>query len=151
VHYDASPAFLHQVYGVKRVALWPPSARAHLYPSDKFNYLAELSKVDARPWLQADPAADGGVDARARGAARFPRFAALPNVTIDLQPGETLAVPPGWWHATLTLSPSISVAVRAQSACQRRADWFDDVLLALHGWGLYKRGWCVCHPHEPVG
>ncbi|KAG8464447.1 hypothetical protein KFE25_003510 [Diacronema lutheri] len=147
IHYDASPAFLHQVHGVKRVVLWPPSARARLAPSAKYNYGAELSEIDPRAFLVGHPLADEPSDAaaRARVEAEWPRFGALPNVTVDLQPGETLAVPPGWWHATLTMSPSISVAVRVQSACQKRAEWFDDLLLALHNAGLYKRGQCVCH------
>lgn len=144
IHYDASPAFLHQVFGVKRVVLWPPSARAALYPSAKYNYGAELSQIDARPFLGGPPLASDAA-ARARVEARFPAFLALPNATVDLHPGDTLAVPPGWWHATLTLSPSISVAVRVQSACQKRAEWLDDAFLALHDAGLYKRGNCVCH------
>lgn len=144
IHYDASPAFLHQIFGVKRVALWPPSARAALAPSSKYNYGAELSQIDARPFLGGEPLPTDAT-ARARIAMQWPSFAVLPNATVDLHPGETLAVPPGWWHATLTLSPSISVAVRVQSACQKRAEWLDDIFLAMHNAGLYKRGHCVCH------
>ncbi|KAJ1640280.1 hypothetical protein T492DRAFT_931180 [Pavlovales sp. CCMP2436] len=144
VHYDASPAFLHQVYGKKRVVLWPPSARLELAPSTKYNYGAELSSMDARPFLGGPPLPNDSA-ARARMLSTHPGFATLPNATVDLFPGDTLAVPPGWWHATITLTVSISVAVRVQSKCQKRAEWLDDTLLFLHNAGLYKRHNCVCH------
>jgi len=130
IHWDAVNAILHQLHGTKRVTLWPPSARANLYPSGKYNHGAELSLVDAsQPNL-----------------TRFPHFAAARSISTMLPAGSALFLPAGWWHAVESLDTSISLALRSQSRCELRAAWADDVLRCLHHRGLYKRGDCTCHP-----
>ena len=130
IHWDSVDALLHQIHGMKRVMLWPPSARSFLYPSAKYNHGAELSDVDASyPNL-----------------TRFPRFAQARTISTLLDAGSALYIPAGWWHAVESLDTTISLALRSQSKCERRAAWADDALLWLHRRGLYKPGDCVCHP-----
>ncbi len=130
IHWDSVNAVLHQLHGTKRVTLWPPSARSSLYPSAKYNHGAELSDVDAtQPNL-----------------TRFPRFAHARSMSTLLDAGSALFIPAGWWHAVESLDTSVSLALRSQSLCERRAAWADDMLRWLHHHGLYKRGDCVCHP-----
>jgi hypothetical protein len=129
IHWDSVDAILHQLHGTKRLTLWPPSARADLYPSGKYNHGAELSLVDA-----AVP-----------NHTRFPRYRHAKSLEVTLSAGSALYLPAGWWHAVTSLDTTISLAIRSQSACERRAALVDDVLQWLHNRGWYKRGNCVCH------
>ena len=137
IHWDSIDALLHQVVGSKRITLWPPSARRDLYVSSKYNHGAELSDVDA-----ALP-----------NLTRFPRFANARSLSVTLSAGSALYLPAGWWHAVTSLDATISIALRSQGSCERRAALVDDVLLWMHNLGLYKRGNCVCHraQHTAVG
>ena len=132
IHYDATDALLHQLYGTKRVTLWPPGERANLYPSSKFNHGAELSLVDFA----------------APNATRHPSFGRALSISTLLTVGSALYIPAGWWHAVASLETSISLALRAHSRCQALAGVVDDVLLWLHNRGLYRHGNCVCHQAE---
>ena len=129
IHWDSVDAILHQLKGTKRITLWPPGARPDLYPSTKYNHGAELSQVDA-----ASP-----------NLTRFPRFAHADSLTVLLPAGSALYLPAGWWHAVTSLDTTISLALRSQSGCQRRAAAVDDLLQWLHNKGWYRRGDCVCH------
>ena len=129
IHWDSVDAILHQLHGTKRLTLWPPSARPDLYPSPKYNHGAELSLVDAA----------------APNHTRFPRYAHAKSLEVTLPAGSALYLPAGWWHAVTSLDTTISLALRSQSACERRAAVVDDVLQWLHNRGWYKRGNCVCH------
>ena len=129
IHWDSVDALLHQIHGTKTLTLWPPSSRDDLYVSSKYNHGAELSLVDAT----------------APNLTRFPRFAHAPALTVELRAGSALYLPAGWWHAVTSRDTTISLALRAQGACERRAALFDDVLQWLHVHGLYRVGNCVCH------
>ena len=129
IHWDSVDAILHQLHGTKRLTLWPPAARPDLYPSQKYNHGAELSSVDAA----------------APNLTAFPRFAHAKSLEVTLPAGSALYLPAGWWHAVTSLDTTISLALRSQSACERRAALADDVLQWLHNRGLYRRGNCVCH------
>lgn len=134
IHWDSIDAILHQLHGTKRVTLWPPGAREDLYPSSKYNHGAELSRVDAA----------------APNYTNFPRFASAKPVSALLPAGSALFLPAGWWHAVTSLDTTISVALRSQSGCQRRAALADDFLQWLHNRGWYKRNNCVCHRAQEV-
>ena len=91
--------------GTKRLTLWPPSARENLYVASKYNHGAELSEVDAA----------------APNLTRHPRFARARSLSVLLSPGSALYLPAGWWHAVTSLDATISLALRAQGRCERRA------------------------------
>ena len=133
IHWDSVDAILHQVLGTKTLTLWPPSARSDLYVASKYNHGAELSLVDAA----------------APNLTRFPRFAHAPSLRVLLPAGSALYLPAGWWHAVTSLDATISVALRSQGACERRAALVDDAMQWLHNAGLYKVGDCVCHRAPP--
>ena len=130
IHWDSVDGLLHQLHGAKRVRLWPPSARESLYPSSRYNHGAELSLVDA-----SSP-----------NLTLFPRFGELKPISIVLSAGSALFVPSGWWHAVDSLDATISLSLRSQGTCEARAALVDDALLWLHRHGLYREGYCVCHP-----
>jgi hypothetical protein len=84
---------LAQVYGRKRVLLFHPIQGRRLGWKGPFSKNPNFSpmdpfKPDQRYWR------------RYRRAVGF---------SVDLSPGDALYIPYGWWHATETLSPSISL------------------------------------------
>lgn len=100
LHYDTWHIYtlLSQIYGVKRYLLFAPDQAAFLYPR------GNQSQVDPdNPDLQ-----------------KFPLFARATPVSCDLQPGEILFVPPGWWHTTRILTPSITVSASRVNASNWR-------------------------------
>ena len=124
IHWDSINAILHQIHGTKTITLWPPNARSQLYVSSKYNHGAELSEVDA-----AKP-----------NHTKYPLFASAKSLTATLKAGSALFLPAGWWHAVTSLDATISIALRSQGSCERKAALADDLLLWLHQMGLYKRG-----------
>ena len=94
LHYDRSHNFLGQVYGRKRIILFPPSCSRYLYAaSDK--RLPHVSRLNV---FTPDVAA-------------FPEFARAQRHGVDftISPGDLLYIPQGWWHAVESLDVSISV------------------------------------------
>ena len=94
LHYDTRNNFLTQMHGRKAVTLFPSSEHARMYPLP-FSGTHLLSPVDPE-----------AVD-----AARFPRFPSELALRVELLPGQTLFIPPFWWHHVRSLDFSISVNV----------------------------------------
>jgi len=94
LHYDTRNNFLTQMHGRKAVTLFPSSEHARLYPLP-FSGTHLLSPVDPE-----------AVD-----AARFPDFPSELATRVELIPGDTLFIPPFWWHHVRSLDFSISVNV----------------------------------------
>ena len=94
LHYDHADNFLVQVKGVKRVTLFAPDQTEHLYPAlDTF--MPHMSRVNTfNPDLE-----------------KFPEYEQAHRVRLeaDIGPGDTLFMPPGWWHAVETIETSLSV------------------------------------------
>merc|ERR1712070_520666 len=84
--------------GRKRVTMWPPSLRRALSVSDRYDTSATISAVDV-----FDPLVDD----------KFPRFAAVRhlNFTVDLEVGDVLHIPAGWWHIAENLETCLSVTL----------------------------------------
>lgn len=95
LHFDGAGthAFLMQIYGRKKVIIYPPDQHPYLYPSPKKQNLSMIDNVE-KPDL-----------------GRFPLFAKAVSITFVLEPGEMLFVPSHWWHTTHMLTPSISVSI----------------------------------------
>jgi hypothetical protein len=86
LHHDTDNAMFAQVYGRKRLRLAPPESLALLDRSDGL-------------YCRWDPRTDEDL-----------RDAPEPLVEIELQAGEALFIPAGWWHQVDALTPSISVS-----------------------------------------
>jgi hypothetical protein len=90
--------FLSQIYGVKRYTLFAPDQTPFLHAK------GNQSKIDLdKPDLE-----------------QFPLFAKATPIVAQLEPGEILFVPTGWWHTTKILSPSITVSASRVSASNFR-------------------------------
>ena len=90
-HHDLTNNLIAQVVGRKTVKLLPASDVGKLY-----NHRHVFSEI---PGLE-DPALD---------LTRHPRAAELRIYDIDLEPGEILFVPSGWWHQVRSLDFSVTV------------------------------------------
>lgn len=90
LHFDPYNVLFVQAVGSKRFLLFPPQDIPDAYLENDF-----FSVVDAEsPDLQ-----------------RFPKFAHLAPLVVDLGPGETLLIPVGWLHQVRSTSISMSVSL----------------------------------------
>ncbi len=92
-HYDLNANIACVVAGRRRVYLFPPDQLPNLYPGpfDRTIGGVPVSMVDIlKPDLE-----------------RHPRFAEAQKVmeTVELDPGDALYIPYGWWHEIHALSP----------------------------------------------
>ncbi|HEX3134781.1 MAG TPA: cupin-like domain-containing protein [Planctomycetota bacterium] len=131
LHYDHLHlhAFSVQIQGTKRFFLYPPEQTQFLYATKNFAGINDVVNPDLQ---------------------RFPLFAQAKPIVYDLQAGEVLFVPSGWWHDTRLLTDSVSVSINTACAsnwAKVRADVCRDVrpklrFLAwclLTGIGLLRR------------
>ena len=86
------PSPSRQVIGYKYLRLYAPAATPCLYPRE--GAMSNTSSVDV-----AEP-----------DAAAHPSFARAPFLECTLGPGDTLYIPPRWWHYAAALTPSWSVS-----------------------------------------
>jgi Cupin-like domain len=90
LHFDGADNLFAQMYGRKRALLFSPSSASKLYP---FPDNPSKSQVDPeRPDLE-----------------RHPRFTLTTCLTYELEPGDLLYIPRGWWHYLAADDVSISV------------------------------------------
>ncbi len=89
LHHDACDIFLGQVQGRKRITMIPREQKPLLY-----NHIGVFSQVDVeKPDL-----------------VRFPLYEQATKYTFDLNPGEAIYIPGGWWHHVRALDVSISIS-----------------------------------------
>lgn len=95
MHYDYGlvHTFISQIYGCKKVKAFSPDQSRFVYPESGENQhgsrIPDIDHVDLE---------------------KFPLFSRAVAVTADLNPGDTLFVPAGWWHTTRVLSASITAS-----------------------------------------
>jgi hypothetical protein len=94
LHQDAMHNFFVQLSGRKRFLLFPPSAWRHLYLFPRFH----LKDRNAQPNVR-DPLA----------TTRYPRLAEARPLEVVLEPGETLYLPPLWFHEVEAVTPAVGV------------------------------------------
>jgi histone arginine demethylase JMJD6 len=101
LHYDTwyIHTFLCQIYGTKRYTMFAPDQGPFLYPSGNRSLIPDIDNVDLN---------------------QFPLFARATPISFELQPGEILFVPAGWWHTTRILTPSITVSASRVNASNWR-------------------------------
>lgn len=88
LHRDPLCGLLGQVFGEKRLTLFPPHDDELLYPRKAYRYFQPC-------WAQP----------HAPNLARHPRVANATPVEFVLSPGELLVQPAGWFHAVWALTP----------------------------------------------
>jgi hypothetical protein len=89
LHHDLMNILLAQVSGRKRIVLISPDQTHLLYN--------EVGVYSAADWERPD-------------LERFPLLGRVRAKTVDLEPGEVLFIPVGWWHHVRSLDISISVS-----------------------------------------
>lgn len=94
LHYDTRNNLLTQMYGSKVVTLFPSFEHERMHPIG-FTGTNLLSRVDPE-----------AVD-----ESRFPDFPRELQITVEFHPGDTLFIPPFWWHHVRSREFSISVNV----------------------------------------
>ncbi|WP_196236089.1 cupin-like domain-containing protein [Bradyrhizobium japonicum] len=88
-HYDRRNILFFQIRGAKCFTIASPLAAPYIY-----NHYSVFSEVDPeQPDLE-----------------RYPLFRNVKLLPIELNEGDALFVPVGWWHHVRSLSPSISIA-----------------------------------------
>ena len=142
LHYDPMDGILMQLYGRKKILLFPPSQTYNLYPIPVYKQL--LYGLKLRPvYSQVYPEKP---DFQA-----FPKFRnALPHaVEVVLKPGEMLFLPAGWWHEVTSLGEGMVCSVnrfwnvfpiaRALATWPKWRAHFGSVLATPHlTWNLIK-------------
>ncbi|KAH0947500.1 hypothetical protein HN011_003656 [Eciton burchellii] len=93
LHYDRYNNLLCQVFGYKRIILYPPNETEYLYPHES-RLLENTAQVDP---LKPD-------------YIKWPNFCKANKMTFYLKPGEMLYIPPKWWHHVTALTPSFSIS-----------------------------------------
>jgi hypothetical protein len=92
LHFDRPNNFLVQLHGRKRLVLFAPQDYARLYPSETISH---FSRVDIeKPDL-----------------AQFPDYSGAQGYEVVLEAGDTLYLPPFWWHQVYSDSTSVSISV----------------------------------------
>ncbi|RDJ00739.1 hypothetical protein B5K05_33245 [Rhizobium phaseoli] len=90
LHRDRLNVFMTQVFGRKRVKMISSQALHRVYNFESF-----FSQVDAEnPDLK-----------------RFPKFAGVEVIDVELEPGDALLIPVGWWHHVRSLDVSINISL----------------------------------------
>ncbi|KAH9109004.1 hypothetical protein LEN26_005814 [Aphanomyces euteiches] len=103
LHYDATHSIFHQVDGEKRFILFPPSSFQHLYVYSRLHPSHRQSQLDL-----TQPSSI---------LASFPLYqnAAAHRIDVTLKPGDTMYLPPFWFHCVITDAPSVSINVWSDS------------------------------------
>lgn len=106
LHYDFNyHSFSFQLFGRKRFWLYSPDQTPLMYADPDNKCLSQVVNLE-QPDL-----------------AKQPLFAKARAFTCDLEAGEFIFVPAGWWHSTRMLSVSISVSINTANS----SNWPDVV------------------------
>jgi hypothetical protein len=106
LHRDLTDNFILQIIGTKQIMLSPPNQTPFLYTWEVNRYLTS-SKV----------------------SAFFPNYGKLPKakyayfISVDLQPGDLLYIPCGWYHQVNNIGNVCSINFFRDSACSQLPSW----------------------------
>ncbi len=99
LHYDFMyHSFSFQLYGRKRFWVYPPEQTNLMYADPANKCLSQVANIE-KPDLE-----------------KHPLFANATAMTCDLDAGEYIFIPGGWWHSTRMLSVSVSVSINTANA-----------------------------------
>lgn len=104
LHYDAMDGTLMQMYGAKKVLLFPQSQTYNLYPFPVYTHLKHGLKL--RCWFSQ-------VYPEKPDLISFPKLkeALQHKREVILNQGETLYIPAGWWHEIIALGDEMVCSV----------------------------------------
>ena len=88
LHHDLTNNFLVQIIGRKRLHLLPPSETAKL--ANNRHVFSDVHDIEDDDRL-----------------ARFPAARSARHLVVDLEPGDALFIPVGWWHQVRSLTFSV--------------------------------------------
>jgi len=115
LHYDVdmSHVFLNQIYGRKRIILFPPDQSKQLYHLP-FTVSSHVNILDP--------------DFKKHPALKY-----IKGLEVMLMPGETLFIPRGYWHYIEYTDGGYSIALRS----------FDSFLFKIHGLASITKNYAV--------
>ena len=156
LHNDDEDNLLAQLRGRKRVLLYEPEERPHLYINSKYDSGTECCDVDpVAPDYNIHPLLKNAKSPLAVTLEVTTRAilttTQLPGIRLrgclGVQPGDVLFVPKFWYHHVTSLSTTVSVNLFFSTP----RDFMTHGLArtgkeVLHAVGLLGRGHCVCHP-----
>jgi hypothetical protein len=104
LHYDQMDGTLIQLYGAKKVVLFPPSQTSNLYPFPVYVHL--YKGLQLRSWFSQ-------VYPDRPDFKSFPKFneALKYKQEVILNPGDVLYIPAGWWHEVTALDDDMVCSV----------------------------------------
>lgn len=136
LHYDPMDGMLIQLYGAKKVLLFPPSQIYNLYPISvlkSLRYGLKLRSVYSQVYPDRPD------------FAAFPRFQEALNHSqeIILNPGEILFLPAGWWHEVTALDTALGTtlgtALGTDPVCSMNRWWHVlPVSRSLRSWSKWR-------------
>jgi lysine-specific demethylase 8 len=132
-HQDIHDNWFCQIRGVKEVILIPKEQTHFMCVSPKYNLGSVLSHINIsklnRPSREADA------------------FEKTHGYYARVEAGDALFIPKNTWHAVVSLSPSISLAVFGLTPLEviTAGAWAEFKHL-LHRFRLYRWRNCICHP-----
>jgi lysine-specific demethylase 8 len=131
LHYDLLDNLAITISGTKRFYLAPPGTVEHAGTvSRKYDAWARLSRL--------------GVAELTAGHVTTDDF-----FVIDLEPGDMLYVPAGWWHEVVNLSASMLLSGFFGTKAEVLSNWARvSARDVLHRCGVLGRGNCTCHGHS---
>ena len=127
-HFDSQHNFFTTIFGIRRFTFFPPSFEMNPFPSiHRSNRQSQLHlEEEAHALLFKDNIKMSNISEMEQQQMTY---------QIDLMPGETLYIPPYWYHRVETLSPSLGVSVNSPSAVEailQQALWTAVPLGAFH-------------------
>jgi lysine-specific demethylase 8 len=134
LHYDLLDNFAVQIDGTKRFYVARPGVVEKAGGmSAKYDLWARLADVD--------------VEALAKSSGEPDAF-----FVVDLEPGDVLYVPGGWWHEVVNVTPSILLSGFYGPRVPVVLTWLQVQARHLaHRAGLVGRAGCTCHAERGPG
>mmetsp|Transcript_4667 Transcript_4667/g.9703 ORF Transcript_4667/g.9703 Transcript_4667/m.9703 type:complete len:519 (+) Transcript_4667:32-1588(+) len=105
-HYDKSHNWFLQLFGTKKIRLFPPSYGRYMYSYPSVHAGRKMSQI---PFLDS-----WGGDDPTKGTI-FPNATSLKSYDMLLKPGEILYIPPYWWHSISTTDESAALSLSVVS------------------------------------
>ena len=130
LHHDFNDNLYVVVEGRKHFTLFPPAQAPNLYTRGQLleveqNGNIRYASMEGMPHLSQ-------VDLVKPDMARFPRYAAAETtrLELDLEKGEMLFLPNGWFHRVASHGRHIAVSFMAVTPAAERLEWMRSVITA---------------------